>query len=840
MDYKKKILDHGVSKDLLKKYKKRYIKLKETKEYFYKCAYDFLMQGAEPECLEQFSPVFKFKDQYGRIVIRNMDEILIYYGYYVLSSTYGVLMPYNYFEILYNLQTTCYDYKRRYKYLNHEISTSESDSLSVLKFNDHKLLSSFLSRAILTRPILNYYSSIYSANYKISLMTKILDGIGDAINICYLAEYLSENILNQKDLPMKERYEQKDDDLSNHTDKSTGDTVIDDWTSTKEFPDQIELIIVGYLPQKSPIDSDTTDKQNLYDQNLRGDRFFDSIYIDKSTNQINSKIFFNGKNKQDFQKILTIVNTFKHKDKIRLRFFECPEHLHKNIEIIDIDAYIHDQEHIELYDNKIGLFEYYDLLKQRRFNLDVIDSKTYFHSKTDKSALFWHDSDYISIFYGPDKYDSDMDLINLILNREWTKKYIHITEYGKINADFIWTLSSIVLKGQFSNQIYNQLYNATLFKALKQIKDTYSITELQYSIQEIEEDIKNFTDEDQASLDYLDKINMLKDFKKQLQRINKNNPLYNNMLYEYSTGISPFDLGLTIRDVIHLDKKEEFKMFTDMRTEGFDHFFICYCHNKDHIIEFLNLIDKMYSGKKLVKIQGDATQKLIQSLSISYYNFNFGPFAVSANLYQSPLVHVHICNVYFNNLDDMYHVSEDIVGCTGDNSFTEVISYQKLPYYEVKDTKLKFILSVLLFTHTYKLMNYYHFMLCYTKLIFAESDQISSNQSLKDFYSNIYLKKLYQKQYDSNCKFDFKLALEEAKTLNQIIRKNYDFRNSVYGIIIREHLKKTMNIDMIERKSGQRLNDYLCGSQRKVDPSTEEINFISIISNLIDEINKYR
>ena len=154
---------------------------------------------------------------------------------------------------------------------------------------------------ILQRPLLNYYSNYYNLNdllypVKISLMTKILDVIGDLNNILYLAEYLS-NILCKYTI-----YTADESSESHSNEKPSGLEVPTEVPMIyhREYqPSEqsggkcklnhiIEVNIVGYLPQKDSSKYSVEGLDSLTKQELRGDPFF----------MFNAKHCFNAKNKQ--------------------------------------------------------------------------------------------------------------------------------------------------------------------------------------------------------------------------------------------------------------------------------------------------------------------------------------------------------------------------------------------------------------------------------------------------------------------------------------------------------------------------------------------------------------
>lgn len=58
--------------------------------------------------------------------------------------------------------------------------------------------------------------------------------------------------------------------------------------------------------------------------------------------------------------------------------------------------------------------------------------------------------------------------------------------------------------------------------------------------------------------------------------------------------------------------------------------------------------------------------------------------------------------------------------------------------------------------------------------------------------------------------FDKTLALEEANSIYDIINNNFNLKKTILGIIARENMSKEFDINTIEEKHSNDLNEYLC------------------------------
>ena len=90
--------------------------------------------------------------------------------------------------------------------------------------------------------------------------------------------------------------------------------------------------------------------------------------------------------------------------------------------------------------------------------------------------------------------------------------------------------------------------------------------------------------------------------------------------------------------------------------------------------------------------------------------------------------------------------------------------------------------------------------------------------------------------YNSDCHFNKELALEESKEFKKIISEQYNFKNSIFGIIAREQIKlnplkfiRTDDVDEFEKIVSNNLNNYFCEIQRTSDPSLIDIDIKSLI-----------
>ena len=459
------------------------------------------------------------------------------------------------------------------------------------------------------------------------------------------------------------------------------------------------------------------------------------VYDNPDTETINKNMFFNGKNKNDFRIINDMV---KDKDNIIMHYYECPEHLMLKFEISDLDMYVNDTEHISLYERFMKLpkktaekFYYSELLIKRRMPKDYINMFP---------VITWNDPDVISIFYGPKLEDTDMDLMEIILNDQWKKKYIYITEYGKINNIFNWITANGILLNETDDDIinYNNNFN------------------IQFIYDHIETDSGNI--------------------------INK-----------YSTGLLIQDIGMMLKEIpVTENARELFLINTDMYKNDFMYFFYCYSHSISHIVAFIELINNNYpkDQKKLIRIHGQRTKQYLNKFEITITSFDMGKYAKKCDIYKhGEIENIYLCNAYFNNVDELFSVSEDIIACTGDNSISEVISYKKLPFYEVKATKIDFIISLIILAHTYQLKNYYNFLQCsFNMNIFFD---VLNKKYLPD---DVFETKHKYKYYDPKYSFDKDLALEEAVKIYEIINNSFNFKKTILGIIARENMSKEFDI----------------------------------------------
>jgi hypothetical protein len=268
--------------------------------------------------------------------------------------------------------------------------------------------------------------------------------------------------------------------------------------------------------------------------------------------------------------------------------------------------------------------------------------------------------------------------------------------------------------------------------------------------------------------------------------------------YTFSTGLLPTELGLYFtKKCDPIEQIDSSKIFFAYFSRGYEYhdFVKLYVY-----IMFRHILDNLeVYNEKLIKLYLPNGWTYEDIENIGEYTFNY----IEPNLicqYNDTSITIEVNDKPLSNkeFNELIQKSEILVGCTGDQSFSEVINCNKIPIYEILGHKQKFFNSLISFAEE---KQYNTEFLRKHKLLFSGDPFGNTKEDYEEYYgllknwieSNFYTKLANWIKYEFNIndvligfakywiinKFDSSLINREIELFNNIF-DDYDNLDNLY------------------------------------------------------------